>query len=137
MTQFSAHATFLLFEGHYGESHCDLYLPIDVSKLVERLRRKDRTQGSLFLYGSRPYPRAVEARHSQGPMVSAFSTDLSEEKCFRSSKVKVWAFGHTHYNLDFSVEMGGGAGPLRLVANQRGSSFAQATGFDVENVVEL
>jgi len=38
------------------ESHCDSYLPTDVGKLVERLRRKDRTQGSLFLYGSRPSP---------------------------------------------------------------------------------
>jgi len=38
------------------DSHCDSYLPIDFGKLVERLRNKDRTQGSLFLYGSRPSP---------------------------------------------------------------------------------
>ncbi|KAK1760031.1 hypothetical protein QBC47DRAFT_373457 [Echria macrotheca] len=82
-------------------------------------------------------PRAVEARHWESPIVSAFSTDLSGEKCFCSSKVKVWAFGHTHYNVDYSFERGEGAGPLRLMANQRGSYYSQAKGFDVEKVIKL
>jgi len=81
--------------------------------------------------------RATEARHRGSPITSAFSSDLSGERCFRSGKVKVWAFGHPHYNLDFGVARGAAAGVLRLVANQRGSYFAPAAGFDGEKVVEL
>jgi hypothetical protein len=82
-------------------------------------------------------PRAVEARYRGSPITSAFSTDLAGERCFRSGKVKLWAFGHTHYNVDFLFERDGAAGPLRLLANQRGSYFAQAKSFDVEKAVEL
>ncbi|KAL2759194.1 hypothetical protein ACRALDRAFT_208247 [Sodiomyces alcalophilus JCM 7366] len=31
-----------------------------------------------------------------------FSTNLPQEPWFKSDKVKVWAFGHTHYNCDFA-----------------------------------
>jgi 3',5'-cyclic AMP phosphodiesterase CpdA len=81
--------------------------------------------------------RATEARHIGSPISSAFVTDLSKEKCFQSSKVKLWACGHTHYNFDFLAEREGGAGPLRILANQRGYYFAQAEGFDGEKTVEL
>lgn len=81
--------------------------------------------------------RAGDPRHAGSPVTSAFATDLSGEKCFSSGKVKVWAFGHTHYNCDFVLEREGGAGPLRLVANQRGYYFAQSEGFDSEKTVEV
>ena len=81
--------------------------------------------------------RAIDPRHSKSPITTAFSTDLSEEACFKSDKVRVWAFGHTHYNCDFVVEREGGAGSLRLLANQRGYYFAQAEGFDGEKIVEV
>lgn len=81
--------------------------------------------------------RAIEPRHAGSPISTAFSTDLSEEPCFKSRKVKVWAFGHTHYNCDFTVERESDAGPLRLLANQRGYYFAQAGGFDAEKTVDL
>lgn len=80
--------------------------------------------------------RAVDPRHTQSPIRTAFSTDLSGEVCFRSAKVRVWAFGHTHYNCDFEVERDGGVGPLRIVTNQRGYYFAQAEGFDGGKTVE-
>ncbi|KAK4103822.1 hypothetical protein N658DRAFT_493284 [Parathielavia hyrcaniae] len=81
--------------------------------------------------------RAIEPRHAGSRISSAFSTDLSNEKCFRSGKVKLWAFGHTHYNCDFVVERGDGAGPLRIMTNQRGYYFAQADGFDGEKTVDV
>lgn len=81
--------------------------------------------------------RAVDPRHAGSPITSAFSTDLSKEKCFESGSIKLWAFGHTHYNCDFVVDRGGGAGPLRLVANQRGYYFAQSVGFDGGKTVEI
>ena len=81
--------------------------------------------------------RAIDPKHAGSPITSAFSTDLSGEACFKSDKVKVWAFGHTHYNCDYTVERESDAGPLRLLANQRGYYFAQAEGFDGEMIVEI
>lgn len=74
--------------------------------------------------------RAVDPRHATSSITSAFPTDLSGERCFQSEKVKLWAFGHTHYNCDFTVERQTGTGPLRLLTNQRGYYFAQADGYD-------
>ena len=81
--------------------------------------------------------RAIDPRHVGSPITTAFSTELSKEACFKSDKVKVWAFGHTHFNCDFTIQREGGAGPLRLLANQRGYYFAQAEGFDGEKTVEV
>ncbi len=81
--------------------------------------------------------RAIKPRNFGSPIRSAFSTDLSDEACFKSDKVKVWAFGHTHYNCDFTVDRDVGTEPLRLLANQRGYYFAQAAGFDAEKTIEV
>ncbi|KAK4209801.1 Metallo-dependent phosphatase-like protein [Rhypophila decipiens] len=81
--------------------------------------------------------RAIEPRHAGSSITSAFSTDLSKEKCFRSGNVKLWAFGHTHYNCDFVVDREDGVGPLRVVANQRGYYFSQSEGFDVGKTVGI
>jgi hypothetical protein len=52
--------------------------------------------------------------------------------------VRVWAFGHTHYNCDLVLEREeANTGPIRLIANQRGYYFAQADGFDVDKVVAV
>jgi len=80
---------------------------------------------------------AIDPRHAASLITSAFSTDLSEEKCFKSEKVKIWAFGHTHYNCDFMAERKDGAGSLRLLANQRGYYFAQADGYDGGKTVDI
>ncbi|KAK3940710.1 Metallo-dependent phosphatase-like protein [Diplogelasinospora grovesii] len=83
--------------------------------------------------------RAADPRHVNSPITAGFSTDLSQEVCFRGKKVKVWAFGHTHFNCDFAVnrEWEGAGGGLRLVTNQRGYYFAQSAGFDAEKVIEI
>ncbi|EQL03519.1 hypothetical protein G6O67_000508 [Ophiocordyceps sinensis] len=80
---------------------------------------------------------AVEPRHAASPIMTAFSTDLSEERCFKSPSVRLWAFGHTHYNCDVQVDRGQGAPTLRLLTNQRGYYFAQSDGFDVGKTVAL
>lgn len=82
-------------------------------------------------------PRASQPQHAGSKITTGFSTDLSREICFTSTKVKAWAFGHTHYNCDFVVERDGGQAPLRLLANQRGYYFAQAVGFDVAKTIEF
>lgn len=80
--------------------------------------------------------RAVEPQYANSPIISAFSTDLSREECFRNDRVKLWAFGHTHYNCDFMV-MRDMASPLRLVTNQKGYYFAPAGGYDANKTVPM
>lgn len=79
--------------------------------------------------------RAVDPRHQGKPISCAFATDLTQQPCMKSSKVKIWAFGHTHYNCDFELDRGSETGPLRILTNQRGYYFAQSEGFDEKMVV--
>ncbi|KAK0117570.1 hypothetical protein ONS95_011906 [Cadophora gregata] len=76
-------------------------------------------------------PRASDPKHGQSNISSGFASDLSDETCWTNSAVKLWAFGHTHFNTDYS-ENG-----KRVVANQRGYFFSQADGFDAEKCIEL
>ncbi|KAK4212770.1 hypothetical protein QBC37DRAFT_473633 [Rhypophila decipiens] len=76
--------------------------------------------------------RDEKGREKENILESAFSTDLSGQACFKTGKVKVWAFGHTHWNCDFVVEKG-----LKTTAVTRGSFSRLAAGFDVGKVVEL
>ncbi|KAJ5551771.1 hypothetical protein N7535_000289 [Penicillium sp. DV-2018c] len=71
--------------------------------------------------------------HRDSRISSAFMTDLSNECCWKSDVVRLWAFGHTHYNCDFSYSALG----KRVVANQRGYYFAQASRFDGTKVVQV
>ncbi|KAF7953602.1 uncharacterized protein EAE97_001001 [Botrytis byssoidea] len=64
---------------------------------------------------------------------SAFVTDLSDQICWTSSSVRLWAFGHTHYNCDF-VEEGT---EKRIVANQKGYKRSEVNTFDVAKVVDI
>jgi hypothetical protein len=63
---------------------------------------------------------------------SALVTHLSEERCWRSERVKMWAWRHTHFNFD--VREGSGK---RLVGNQKGYGREEVLGFDVEKVVGI
>jgi len=78
-------------------------------------------------------PRAVDPKHAGGNIQSGFSTDLSEETCWTTECVKVWAFGHTHFNCDFEDE----PTRLRVVTNQHGYYFAQSVGFSGEKCFEV
>ncbi|KAM3527780.1 hypothetical protein MY4038_006163 [Beauveria bassiana] len=44
--------------------------------------------------------------HRSSAISSGFMTDLSTELCWKAPVVKVWAFGHTHFNCDFQDENG-------------------------------
>ncbi|KAK0644338.1 Metallo-dependent phosphatase-like protein [Cercophora newfieldiana] len=78
--------------------------------------------------------RAVEPRHRGSVLQSGFLTDLSAERCWTSRDVRLWAFGHTHWNCDFVDGMG-----KRVVANQKGYDFEGrgSQGWDPEKVVEV
>lgn len=98
---------------------------------VSSLEKDDSVQNIVILTHWCPTldSRARDPKHTSDTLTSAFSTDLTHEPCFLSSKVKAWGFGHTHYNCDFDMERDG-ADKLRLATNQRGYYFAQAAGYE-------
>ncbi|KAI1498160.1 Metallo-dependent phosphatase-like protein [Biscogniauxia marginata] len=72
------------------------------------------------------------------PITGEFSKDLSGRCALGALELGPGRSGtRIHYNCDFAAARDGGAGPLRLLANQRGYYFAQAPGFDGEKTVEI
>lgn len=45
--------------------------------------------------------RATNPEHKYSELASGFRTDLSQEKCWTSKVVKLWAFGYTHWSCDY------------------------------------
>lgn len=75
----------------------------------------------------------VDPKHRDSTISSGFMTDLSGECCWKRGVVRLWAFGHTHFNCDFrDAETG-----KRVVSNQRGYYFSQAEGFDPAKTIEI
>jgi hypothetical protein len=64
---------------------------------------------------------------------SAFVTDLSDQICWTSANVRLWAFGHTHFNCDFE-DLGT---KKRVVANQKGYRRSELETFDASKVVKV
>ena len=75
-------------------------------------------------------PRHVQD-HTQ--VQSAFVTDISDQVCWRNPQVKVWAFGHTHFNCDLKDPQTG----KRVVANQKGYVREEVLTFDETKVVRV
>jgi hypothetical protein len=75
--------------------------------------------------------KAVDPAQAGSKIGSGFATDLRGEACWESRNVKVWAFGHTHYNCDFDLD------GKRVLANQRGYYFKVAKAFEEGKVVTL
>lgn len=78
-------------------------------------------------------PRAVNPLHANSPISSGFATDLSLQDCWKSPSVKLWAYGHTHYNICYKDD----AHDKLIVSNQRGYYFSQADRFDIEYVLYI
>ncbi|KAI0125700.1 Ser/Thr protein phosphatase superfamily protein [Xylariales sp. AK1849] len=76
--------------------------------------------------------RAEDPRHSKSAIKPGFETDLQNTSLWQHDAVKLWAFGHTHYNCDFKDDLG-----KRVYTNQRGYCFSQSPGFDATKVVEV
>ena len=84
----------------------------------------------LTHYSPTTIETAVGPARAQSKISSEFATDLSMEGCWTSSNVKLWAFGHTHYNCQYEDAVTF----KRVATNQRGYAFCQAPGFDGQGV---
>ncbi|KAL4795147.1 hypothetical protein BDV19DRAFT_389548 [Aspergillus venezuelensis] len=79
------------------------------------------------------HENAVDPKHATSNKSSSFMSDLSGEECWKSKSVRLWAFGHTHFNCDYKDELSGN----RVVTNQRSYYFAQSAGFDGKRLFSL
>ncbi|KAL7622036.1 hypothetical protein AAE478_007537 [Parahypoxylon ruwenzoriense] len=99
---------------------------------LERLKDLERKVVIFTHYSPTIDSRAADPRHSKSAIKPAFATDLRDTLLWRNDTIKLWAFGHTHYNCDFEDGLG-----KRVYTNQRGYYFAQSASFDVTKVVEI
>lgn len=75
-----------------------------------------------------PHRGCVEARFEGGLLTPYFTVDMAP--LMQKHPIDLWAFGHTHYNVDF-VDHG-----CRVVSNQRGYPREQSQGFRDDLVIE-
>lgn len=119
-------------EAHQEAHVADLsWLNMEINS-ISRLE-PDRKVIVLIHYCPSTHHEVVDPKHRNSKLSSGFMTDLSNERCWQSQIVTLWAFGHTHFNCDFRDLSTG----KRVVANQRGYYFSQSKGFNAEMVVEL
>ena len=81
-------------------------------------------------------PRASDPKHRNSDMMPAFSADLSGEKCWNSPCVRIWSWGHTHWNCEFEAQRDE-APPLKCFANQKGYYRFPSATYDGSVLVEL
>jgi hypothetical protein len=93
---------------------------------VARLEQEEPEREIVVLTHHSPTvdPRANDPRHAGSDVRSGFVTDLSEELCWTSPQVRLWAFGHTHFSFSYREEETG----KLVVANQKGYSGLGALG---------
>lgn len=79
-----------------------------------------------------PHRHAIEPRFVNQPVTAYFTTDMSW--LMAKHKIDLWAFGHTHGNVDFMDVSG-----CRVISNQLGYSreFAVASSFRPKLEIEL
>lgn len=84
----------------------------------------------VFTHHAPTIQGSSDPKYEGHPTNSAFATELTRESCWTSGKVKLWAFGHTHWSCDF--ERGG----VRVYSNQRGYQEG-AGGYSPGRVLDL
>ncbi|CAG7977958.1 unnamed protein product [Penicillium salamii] len=68
-------------------------------------------------------------------VLERFATDLSAQECWTNPSVRLWAFGHTHYNVNYVEDSG-----KIVLSNQRSwflSEINGTKGFDEDLVVDI
>jgi hypothetical protein len=79
--------------------------------------------------------RANDPRHARSSTNNGFRTDLSREVCWTLLQVKMWAFGHTHYNCQFYDHDMESGRLMLVVANQKGYASPGGKTGEVDAVV--
>ncbi|KAF2106612.1 Metallo-dependent phosphatase-like protein, partial [Lophiotrema nucula] len=85
---------------------------------VESLQLNEPHRQIIVLthHGPTKDARAIDNQHRGSSVSSGFVSDLSDQPCWTSPSVRLWAFGHTHYSCAFHDEQTG----KLVVSNQKG-----------------
>ena len=121
-------------ESHNAAHRSDLeWLNFQVSSLARN--EPDRSIVVFTHHSPTKLAAANDPRHlsDYAEVQSAFSTDLSDQICWTSLRVKLWAFGHTHFNCDATDPQTGKS----VIANQKGYQRAELLNFDGAKVVKV
>ena len=128
---------FSSIDGWTMDTHCaaheaDLaWLNGQVTQIVQ-----DEPHRSIVIF-THHSPTTLEAANNPGHLKdsaqvrSAFTTDVSDQVCWASTQVRLWAFGHTHFNCDIQDPQTG----KRIVANQKGYRRAELLTFSATKIV--
>lgn len=105
---------------------------------VEKIEGEESQRSIVILSHHCPTydARASDPRHKGSAMSCAFMTDLSRERCWKSGRVVLWAWGHTHWNCEFEAQRED-TRPLKCFANQRGYFRSPKETFDSTIVVDI
>ncbi|CAG8247118.1 unnamed protein product [Penicillium salamii] len=79
--------------------------------------------------------RGVYLRLAHSSVLERFATDLSAQECWTNPSVRLWAFGHTHYNVNYVEDSG-----KMVLSNQRSWLLCEINGtkgFDGDLVVDI
>jgi hypothetical protein len=101
------------------------------STIASIARDEPEREVIVFTHHAPTIRGTAEPKYEGGATNSAFSTELTGETCWTSGKVKLWAFGHTHWSCDF--ERNG----VRVYSNPRGYGNEGSENYDSGKVVEL
>ncbi|KAK1998789.1 hypothetical protein LX36DRAFT_680801 [Colletotrichum falcatum] len=127
---------FCAIDGWTVEEHCQRH-DGDLAWLNARVETMTRDPGRTVVvfthHGPTENSRAVAPLHADSDIRSGFSTDLRGQPCWENAQVKLWAFGHTHYNCGFVDEETG----KRICTNQKGYSDGTLVAFREGNVVRI
>lgn len=123
---------------HNGCHEADLaWLLSETEPIQSKNKAQNKKQSVLLITHHAPSLQGTSnLQHANNPWSSAFATDIISQ-ISKSSGVKVWVFGHTHYTTEFRDR------GIRVVANQRGyvlpwtDSKGSKDGFDVGKVIHV
>ena len=120
-------------DDHNGSHEADLDWLLNE---MESIQSKKKRSILVVTYHAPSLQNTSSTQHANNPWSSAFATDILSQ-ISKSSGVKAWVFGHTHYSTEFKNQ------GIRVVANQRGyvlpwnNSKGSKDGFDVGKVIYI
>ena len=123
---------------HNRSHEADLaWLLSGVESIQTQSKTWSRKQSVLVVTHHAPSLQGTSSpQHANNAWSSAFATDVLSQ-ISKSSGIKFWVFGHTHYTTEFRNQ------GIRVVANQRGyvlpwtDSKGPKDGFDIGKVIHV
>ncbi|KAJ5818572.1 hypothetical protein N7474_004163 [Penicillium riverlandense] len=125
-------------DDHNRSHRSDLaWLQSQIESIQSKNKTQNRKRSILVVTHHAPSLQGTSnPQHANNPWSSAFATNILSQVS-KSSDIKSWIFGHTHYTTEFKHQ------GIRVVANQRGyvlpwnNSKGSKDGFDVGKVIHI